>query len=244
MQRLKKHGLTVKNIQKTPVEKIAELIYPVSLYNNKAKHIKKTTDVLAEKYNYDTPKTYEEVIKLPGVGPKVGLLFMKLVTHIQTFDEVHGIGVDTHVHRLSNRLGWADSKTPEQTRKQIESFLPQSVWGDLNLILVVHGQTICKPVKPRCWECKVAELCLTGQEYLANNPAKKTKKTKMTQIAEESKEEAKEEQGLEKAKEVKKVEYSNQTNKTKEVKESKKPEETKRATRVKRVTRSKSAKEQ
>lgn len=216
----------------------------MSLYNNKAKSIKKTTDILADKYNYDTPKTYEEVLKLPGVGPKVGLLFMKLVTYIQTFDEVHGIGVDTHVHRLSNRLGWADSKTPEQTRKQIESFLPQSVWGDLNLILVVHGQTICKPVKPRCWECKVAELCLTGQEYLANNPVKKNKKTKKTQIVKQSKEEAKEEEEdneKEEAKEEKKYNHSKrtkQTNEAVEVKESKKP------ARVKRVTRSKSAKEQ
>jgi len=242
MQRLKKHGLTVKNIQKTPVEKIAELIYPVRFYNNKANHIKKTTDILAEKYNYDTPKTYEEVLKLPGVGPKVGLLFMKLVTYIQTFDEVHGIGVDTHVHRLSNRLGWADSKTPEQTRKQIQSFLPQSVWGDLNLILVVHGQTICKPVKPRCWECKVAGLCLTGQEYLANNPAKKTKKIKKTQISEDIKEEAKEED--EEEKDEKKARYEKRTKQTNEVKESKIPEETKKPTRVKRITRSKSIKEQ
>jgi endonuclease-3 len=82
MQRLKKHGLTIKNIQKTPEKQLAELIYPVSLYNNKAKHIKRTTDILAEKYNHDTPKTYEEVINLPGVGPKMGLLFMRLVTYI------------------------------------------------------------------------------------------------------------------------------------------------------------------
>lgn len=82
MIRLKKHGLTIKNIQTTPENKLAELISPVSLYNNKAKHLKKTTDILAEKYNFDTPHTYKEVLQLPGVGPKMALLFMQLVNII------------------------------------------------------------------------------------------------------------------------------------------------------------------
>lgn len=184
MLRLKDHGLTIQSIQQTPEKKLAELIYPVSFYNTKAKHIKKATDILAEKYNYDTPKSYKEVLKLPGVGPKMGLLFMQIVNFRQSFDEVHGIAVDTHVHRVANRLGWASSKTPEGTRAQIESFLPENVWGEINVLLVGHGQTVCKPIKPRCLECSLAEICPTGQENLKNTPAKKTKKSKTIEKSE------------------------------------------------------------
>jgi endonuclease-3 len=82
MRRLQAHGLTIKSIQITSEEQLAELIHPVSFFNTKAKNIKKVTNILAEKYNYDTPSTYEEVLGLPGIGPKMALLFMYHVNTI------------------------------------------------------------------------------------------------------------------------------------------------------------------
>lgn len=82
MRRLQAHGLTIKSIQNTSEKQLADLIHPVSFFNNKAKNIKKVTDILAEKYNYDTPKTYKEVLDLPGIGPKMALLFMYHVNTI------------------------------------------------------------------------------------------------------------------------------------------------------------------
>ena len=76
MRRLQAHGLTIKAMQNTSEEQLADLIHPVSFFKTKAKNIKKVTDILVDKYNYDTPRTYEEVLALPGIGPKMALLFM------------------------------------------------------------------------------------------------------------------------------------------------------------------------
>lgn len=82
------------------------------------------------------------------------------------------------MHRISNRLGWAVSKMPEQTRTQLENFLPERVWGDINYLLVGYGQTLCRPINPKCEICTINDLCPTGIMNLSDTPAKKTKKTK------------------------------------------------------------------
>ena len=79
---------------------------------------------------------------------------------------VVGIGVDTHVHRISNRLGWAKSNTPEQTRMQLEQWLPREYWGVVNVLLVGFGQKVCLPIGPRCSDCRVNALCPTGRANL------------------------------------------------------------------------------
>eukprot|EP01059_Diplonema_ambulator_P003177 TRINITY_DN1282_c0_g1_i1.p1 TRINITY_DN1282_c0_g1~~TRINITY_DN1282_c0_g1_i1.p1 ORF type:complete len:276 (+),score=96.38 TRINITY_DN1282_c0_g1_i1:37-828(+) len=154
MGRLRKHGLDPKNIEATSEEDLKDLIYGVGFYNNKAKYIKKTTDILLAKYDGDTPHTIEEVLKLPGVGPKMGYLFMQV-----GLGETLGIGVDVHVHRLCNRFKWVKTNTPEQTRVALESWLPKAYWGAINKVLVGFGQTVCHARNPKCSECKAASIC-------------------------------------------------------------------------------------
>lgn len=123
MEKLRKHGLTVKEILDTEEEKISELIHGVSFHKRKATYIKKASKILKDQYDCDIPPTLKEVVKLPGVGPKMGHLLM---TH--AWGKTEGIGVDVHVHRISNRLNWVKSKTPEETRVQLEKWLPRELW--------------------------------------------------------------------------------------------------------------------
>lgn len=174
MQKLITHGLTVQNILETPDKKIEELIYPVSFWKTKAKNIKKTCAVLQEEYNADIPDTLDGLCKLPGVGPKMAHLCMKTA-----WGQVTGIGVDTHVHRISNRLGWVkNTKTPEATRKALEDWLPQDMWSEVNHLLVGFGQTVCKPVSPQCATCLNYELCPFGKDYLKQKMKKGKKGSK------------------------------------------------------------------
>lgn len=167
MTRLKEHGCSVQSIVDTAQETLAGLLYGASFHNTKAKNIKKVAEILQDQYSGDVPTTYREIMALPGVGPKMTLLYIE-----HCLGRIEGISVDTHVHRISNRLGWVNSKTPEQTRKQLEAFLPKELWGEVNRLLVQLGQTICRPVGPKCNECSVQQLCPTGKEQ---TPLKKRK---------------------------------------------------------------------
>ncbi|PSN34065.1 Endonuclease III-like protein 1 [Blattella germanica] len=160
MQKLRQHGLTVANILDTDDKTLGELIYPVSFWKTKVIHIKKTTQILKDEYNGDIPDTVEKLCKLPGVGPKMAHLCMKTAWGVIT-----GIGVDTHVHRISNRLGWVPkpTKTPEATRVALESWLPNDLWDEVNHLLVGFGQKTCKPVKPMCETCLNRTLCPFGR---------------------------------------------------------------------------------
>lgn len=126
-------------------------------------YIKRTTEILLDQYAGDIPKTIEDLCKLPGVGPKMGHLCMQVA-----WGEVSGIGVDTHVHRISNRLGWVrkQTKTPEETRVQLESWLPKEKWVEVNHILVGFGQEICQPVRPKCSGCLNKSICPFGRENI------------------------------------------------------------------------------
>ena len=164
MGRLKDHGLSVQSMREIKEGKLAELIYPVSFYRMKAKHIKKTAEMLQEKHDGAVPDSIDELLELPGVGPKMGYLCLNICFH-----KIDGIAVDTHVHRICNRLGWVQSKKPEETRMQLQGWLPKEHWGEVNITLVGWGQTVCKPVKPQCENCPVKDECPTGRS------AKKTK---------------------------------------------------------------------
>lgn len=136
------------------------------------KYIKKTTEILKNKYNSDIPSTAEDLCKLPGVGPKMAHLCM-----LTAWGKVTGIGVDTHVHRISNRLGWVKTKTPEETRKALQDWLPQELWSEVNELLVGFGQQICLPQRPRCSTCLNRELCPFGVAELRGSS--KIKKGKL-----------------------------------------------------------------
>ena len=136
-------------------KRLNELINIVGFHNKKAKYIKDTTQVIIEKYKGVVPDKLEALLDFPGVGPKMAHLLLQIC-----FDKVEGISVDTHVHRISNRLKWVKkTTTPDQTAKALQEWLPIEHWEDINDMLVGFGQTICKPVRPRCYECKARSLC-------------------------------------------------------------------------------------
>ncbi|OQS06523.1 endonuclease III 1 [Thraustotheca clavata] len=162
MERLKEHGLTVENILATEKAKLAQILRPVGFFNNKATYLHKTCTILRDQYNSDIPSTFDELIALPGVGPKMAHLTMSAA-----WEKTVGICVDVHVHRISNRLGWVKtwnkqnpkSQDPEKTRKELEDWLPYDRWNPINAMLVGFGQEICFPVNPRCSDCTVRHLC-------------------------------------------------------------------------------------
>lgn len=175
MDRLKEHGLTVENILKTSDEKLGKLIYPVGFWRTKVKYIKGVCLVLKKEYDCDIPKTVEDLCKLKGVGPKMAYLCM-----CSAWNKCVGIGVDTHVHRLAGRLGWTEKecKTPEATRKSLESWLPKDRWREVNVLLAGFGQQVCLPIGPKCGECLNRELCPTGLKWTQSPKKKSTTKKK------------------------------------------------------------------
>ena len=140
-------ALTVKQIEK--------LIYPVSFYRNKARFVKATCEALVERFGGKVPGTLEELVTLPGVGRKTANLVMILGFHSR-----ENICVDTHVHRISNRLGWVQTREPERNRAGALHGRRSSAGGRyINLYLVTWGQNVCRPVYPRCGDCALAAEC-------------------------------------------------------------------------------------
>ncbi|XP_022231659.2 endonuclease III-like protein 1 [Drosophila obscura] len=156
MNRLKARTLTPDSLKDMPVGELETLLHPVSFYKNKAKYLKQTTQILIDKYDADIPDNVKELIALPGVGPKMAHICMAVA-----WDKLTGIGVDVHVHRISNRLGWLPrpTKEPEQTRVGLESWLPSTLWAEVNHLFVGFGQTICTPLKPNCGQCLNKDIC-------------------------------------------------------------------------------------
>ena len=139
---------------KLSIREIEKLIYPVSFYRHKAKHVKQTCEILAVRYRGKVPGTMEELLTLPGVGRKTANLVL-----ILSFKSLENICVDTHVHRISNRLGWVTTRTPEQTEQALYAATNKRWWPYVNLYLVTWGQNVCRPLYPRCGECVIREHC-------------------------------------------------------------------------------------
>ncbi|KAH8413401.1 hypothetical protein KR009_010873 [Drosophila setifemur] len=171
MKRLKDRGLTPQNIKAMPATELENLLIPVSFYKNKAKHLKQTVEILMDKYDSDIPDNPKELMALPGVGPKMAHICMAVA-----WNKVTGIGVDVHVHRISNRLGWLPkpTKEPEQTRVGLEKWIPNSLWSEVNHLFVGFGQTICTPVKPNCGNCLNKDICPSANKE--SKPKKKNNK--------------------------------------------------------------------
>ena len=152
--RLFRVARTPKSMAKLTTAAIEKLIYPVSFYRNKAVHVKETCRQLMERFGGSVPGTMEALLTLPGVGRKTANLVL-----ILSHGSKDNICVDTHVHRLSNRLGWVRTKTPDETEQALYRTVPRRWWPDVNLYLVTWGQNVCKPVYPRCGACVVSGLC-------------------------------------------------------------------------------------
>jgi endonuclease-3 len=132
---------------------IAKAIYPAGFYRTKAGQIRAISKILRDRHGGRVPDTIEALLELPGVGRKTANLTVTL-----GFGRP-GICVDTHVHRIANRLGWVVTKTPDDTEDQLRRVLPKRWWIPINETLVRHGQQVCKPISPMCSACAVETLC-------------------------------------------------------------------------------------
>ncbi|XP_037955180.1 endonuclease III-like protein 1 [Teleopsis dalmanni] len=161
MQRLKNNGLTPESIVAMETTKLEQLVHPVSFYKNKSKYLQQTARILIDKYDSDIPNNIKDLVALPGVGPKMAHICMATA-----WQQVTGIGVDVHVHRISNRLRWVQNETkqPEQTRLLLESWLPRDLWQEVNHLLVGFGQTVCTPVRPNCANCLNRDICPSAEK--------------------------------------------------------------------------------
>jgi endonuclease-3 len=156
---IKDSTLNLESILAVSPERLNELIRTVGFHNNKTKYIKAAAIILRDQYNSDIPPTPEGLMKLPGVGPKMAYLCMSAA-----WGKHEGIGVDVHVHRITNLWGWHNTKNPEETRMALESWLPKDKWHEINKLLVGLGQTVCLPVGRRCAECDLAGKGLCKSE--------------------------------------------------------------------------------
>jgi endonuclease-3 len=134
--------------------RIEKLIYPVSFYRNKAVHVRACCRKLLDEYGGVVPDTMEGLLTLPGVGRKTANLVL-ILSHASR----DNICVDTHVHRIANRLGWVRTRTPEDTEHALYRVVPRRYWAEVNLRLVTWGQNVCRPVYPRCAACVIAGVC-------------------------------------------------------------------------------------
>jgi len=142
-----------ENMQRLPEEKIEKAIFPAGFYRTKAKAIRKASREIVERFGSRVPDTIEELVTLPGVGRKTANLVVTLA-HGRA-----GICVDTHVHRITNRWGYVNTKTPHETEQALRAKLPKRHWIGINTLLVMHGRNICKPVSPFCSRCPVFPYC-------------------------------------------------------------------------------------
>ncbi len=166
-------SLTVQNILASDPKHLDNLIGKVGFHNNKTKYLQLTALVLANEYASDIPSTIEGLVRLPGVGPKMAYLCMSAAWGIDV-----GIGVDVHVHRITNLWGWHNTKTPEETRASLEAWLPREKWHEINKMLVGLGQTVCLPVGRRCGECDLAGTGLCRGEVRGWKDTRKVKREK------------------------------------------------------------------
>ncbi len=150
VKRLFERVKSVEDLRRISEDELAELIRGVGFYRNKAKMLK----ALAEELNGENiPSTMEGLLKLPGVGRKVANIVLSEAFGVNT------IAVDTHVHRISNRLGLVSTRTPEETERELKKVVPERLWRRINRTFVGYGQTVCRPTSPRCSECRVAQFC-------------------------------------------------------------------------------------
>ncbi len=155
--RLFERAPDAESLSRLDEDEIASLIYPAGFYRTKAAHLRRLGEVLVDKYDGEVPSSMEELLKLPGVGRKTANLVLGLAFGIDA------VCVDTHVHRISNRLGFVKTSSPEETERVLRDILPRRYWIEYNTLLVSHGQHVCKPISPRCDACVVRDLCDTGR---------------------------------------------------------------------------------
>ena len=145
---------TPEDFANLPLEDIEKMIHSCGFYRNKAKNLKLASQKILKDFNGDVPNTMEELMTIPGIGRKSANVIM-----LEAFNNPQGIAVDTHVKRLSNRIGFSKEKDPEKIEKDLLKVLPKKYYSDANHILILHGRNVCKAQKPNCKNCCINSLC-------------------------------------------------------------------------------------
>jgi len=144
---------TPKALANAKIRDVEKLIKSIGFYHVKAKRIIKVAQIINSQYKGKVPENFEKLLELPGVGRKTANCVL-----VYAFD-TPAIPVDTHVHRISNRLGLVDTKMPEETEMELRKKIPKKYWLQINDTFVMYGQNICKPISPRCDVCKIKTRC-------------------------------------------------------------------------------------
>jgi endonuclease III len=152
-ERLFSMASTPAEMMKLAEEEVVRAIFPAGFYRTKAKALLEVSRDLVERFGSEVPDTIEELLTLRGVGRKTANLVVTLAFNKD------GICVDTHVHRISNRLGYIKTRTPAESEQALRKKLPRKYWIIYNTLLVAHGQNICRPVSPLCSRCPVRPYC-------------------------------------------------------------------------------------
>lgn len=143
---------TPEEILDIPTKRLERMLYGAGFYRQKARQIHALARAVLERENV-VPRTKDELMKLPGIGPKCANLVLA-----NCFRK-GAIAVDTHVHRISNRLDWVRTATPEKTEKALTPLVPRAWRRRVNVLLVAHGQLVCRPIGPKCEGCAVVDYC-------------------------------------------------------------------------------------
>lgn len=152
-RKLFNQATTPRQILDLDLTTLEELIFPAGFYKTKAKQLQEISRILLQDYQGEVPREKDRLLNLPGVGPKTANLVLNLAF------QTDAICVDTHVHRISNRLALVTTKTAEETEKALEKVLPKEYWISINTLMVSFGQTVCTPASPHCLSCPLQNRC-------------------------------------------------------------------------------------
>jgi endonuclease-3 len=144
---------TPQQLLQIPLKTLEQTIYPVAFFRNKSKSLQAICHSLIDDHQGRVPRKLDELLRLKGVGRKTANL-----TVVLGHDD-YGICVDIHVHRITNRWGYVETKTPDETEMALREKLPKKYWKGINDLLVTFGQNICKPISPICSQCPIVEFC-------------------------------------------------------------------------------------
>lgn len=144
---------TPEKISKLPIKKLEKLVYSSGHYKKKSRTIKEVSKILIEKHNSKVPNTKPELLAIKGIGPKTANIVLSFAYGQNV------IAVDTHVHRIPNRLGLVKTKTPEQTEPELGKLFPKKYWREINTTFILFGKNICLPISPKCSQCPLNSLC-------------------------------------------------------------------------------------
>jgi endonuclease-3 len=144
---------SMEDVDSATEEQVSDAIKKAGMRNQKAKRIKQATKILLNKFNGKVPDSLKELLSLPGVGRKTANIVLSYAYGKDT------IAVDTHVHRISNRLGIVNTKEPDDTEFALMKIIPKKLWNPLNISFVEYGKAICRPINPKCDQCVVNKYC-------------------------------------------------------------------------------------